>query len=397
MTAQCLINKAAFLGNFGPPAITFARSCRAMGVLPYLIASPSGKRTSPLQISCFSGFHALSQSGFGTSRGIEELLKFVSESGVEALTSLSDDHCLWLARNADRIAASCKLMLPSLKCLELVESKLRQIEVANQVGLRVLPTVLLRSLEDVNRVHSGEFPVCLRPSVGNSVSPSFKVLVVTSQSELRSFLSGIKEFGEGIVAQPFRRLPNALIHCTSNERGDLLNCKGFLVDRKFEGLALRIRPLIVPEQLVSRIAAFSKALRLSGSYHYDFLTSPSSGEWFFLEVNARFGGTTEKVVWFGVDEPANCLAAYGLGTPRPPRLYRSRNGPVVNKRATIKHIVTLIRHRPDPADYPSTSRLHGMAASIGDLFLAKDSIADMRDIRGTVAFHLAGALRRIGA
>jgi hypothetical protein len=210
---------------------------------------------------------------------------------------------------------------------------------------------------------------------------------------LADFIGGIRAFGDGIIAQPFLSLPNAILHCTSNEDGELLNYKGFLVDRKFEGLTLRIRPMPVPEDIISKIAIFSRYFQLSGPYHFEFLYSPVTGEWKYLEVNVRFGGTTEKVIWFGVNEPANCLLAYGLAGPRPPRKFSTRSFAVVNKQAVLRHLLTMIKRGPELWDFPRESRFAAAMHSFGDLLFAKDAINDYRDIKGVIASRLYSLTR----
>lgn len=387
------IKRIIFFGSFGPPALTIARSCRSMGISVYLLAPSDARRHGWFQRSCFSSFRTLDFSAIGTSDGIDAVLAYASEVGADAVTTLSDNHCLWLARSADRFKGICKLMLPSAHCLESVESKLHQIAAARDAGLSVLPTYIIRGAGDAANIESGHYPICLRPSTGNSVEPAFKVRVIQSPKELADFIGGIKTFGDGIVAQPFLQLPNAVLHCTSSEDGELLNFKAFLVDRKFEGLAMRIRPMSVPEGLIGKVAVLSKSLRLSGPYHFDFLYSPVTGEWKYLEVNVRFGGTTEKVIWFGVDEPANCLLAYGLTGQRPPRKFSTKRFAVVNKQAVLRHLLVMTKRGPEPWDYPLESRFASAMHSLGDLLFAKDSINDFRDIKGVIASRLYSIVR----
>jgi hypothetical protein len=386
------VTRIVFFGNFGPPSLTFARSCRSMGIATYLLAPHAEKAAGAMKRSCYAGFRELSPDAIGTSLGIQEVLQYISETDADAITAISDAHTIWLASYADRFTGLCKLMIPSLQCLEFVESKMRQIEVAKEVGFEVLPTYLLTCTSDMGRIEKQHFPVCLRPSILDSVSPTFKAKGIADQIELAGFLGGIRHFGEGIIAQPFLPFPNGLLHCTSGEDGQLLDCNAFLVDRKFEGLTLRVRPMSAPQELMTKVAALSLALHLAGPYHFEFLLSPE-GEWYFLDLNVRFGGTTEKVFRLGVDEPANCLAAYGMSAPRPPRKPQVSRRPVVNKRALLKHIWRLSRSAPDTLDYPPGSRLSGTLRSLRDLILARDSIADWTDIRGTMAFHLHGLIR----
>lgn len=382
------VKRVVFFGSFGPPALTFARSCRSMGISTYLLSPGSEKNPSALQQACFSGFRTIDPGSIGKDSGIEAVLAYVTEVGADALTTLSQTHRVWFATNAARFESICKLMIPSVRCLELAESKTAQAQLARETGFSTLPTYVIHGANNVADIDGSHYPLCLRPAAADAATPTFKAKVVETPQELSAFVNAMRISGDGLIAQPFRVLPNAVLHCTSNENGDLLNAKAFLVDRKFEGLSLRMRPMPLPEELASRIAAFARAMDASGPYHFDFLYSSETDEWFYLEVNVRFGGTTDKVIWFGVDEAENCFLAYGLKVPHPPRSFSTRRKSVVNKRAIVKHIVTMLRHRPDPLDYPVESRSRAIIRSVGDLFFAKDSMVDFGDIKGTMAFYL---------
>ena len=172
-----------------------------------------------------------------------------------------------------------------------------------------------------------------------------------------------------------------------------MRAAAFLVDRKFEGLALRLRPMTLTDELTETVRQFSRTVKLSGAYHFDLLYALEREQTYYLEVNARFGGTTDKVFWLGVDEPADCLRAYGLTGPRRRRSNRVWRAAVANKRATLKHLLTMLQRGPEPWDYPQESRFKAAMHSIGDLVLTKDSIYDRKDLRGSAAFHLQGFSR----
>jgi hypothetical protein len=361
-----------------------------MGVSVFLLTPGVAGRTSTVPSPPFAGAAILDQKKTGTPEGIEQILEYIRQVGAQALTTLAEFHAVWLARNSSHFTGSCKLLLPPVDCLEFLASKARQIELARDAGFTVLPTYFIRTKADASEIKPDAYPLCLRPASPDAVTPPFKVRLARSSEELLQCLEGIAIAGDGVLAQPFRVLPNMVVHCASREGGELLRAAAFLADRKFEGLALRIRPMAVSDDLVARIGKFSRLAHLSGPYHFDFLHSEETGESYYLEVNARFGGTTDKVLWLGVDEAADVFEAYGLHPPRAGLRVRSARAAVANKRATVKHLLTMLRRGPEPWDYPQESRLRASLHSAGDLLLAKDSIFDWRDLRGTLAFHLQG-------
>jgi hypothetical protein len=391
MTNTCSprpLDAVVFLGDFGPPSLAFARSCHAMGIAVYLLTPLTPGQTAKVQSSCFAGAERLESSCVGTPDGIEAILKVVKHVRAGALATVSDMNSLWLAANRSRFEDTCEVLVPTFECLQSLASKVRQIDLAREAGFSVLPTHIIRDPADVREIDPLIYPLCLRPSGLNAVSPWFKVAMANSPADLLHYVQKVWTIRDAVIAQPLRVLPNLVVQCTSRIGGDLLSADAFLVDRKFEGLALRLRPTELPRGLMPKIKAFGRRTCLSGAYHFDFLYSPEDQQCYYLEVNARFGGTTDKVFWLGVNEPANCLQSYGFTPPRPIPRFSTLYHAVTNKRATLKHLVTMLRRRPEPWDYPQESRLRSVLHSVADLVLTKDSIWDYRDLKGTLAFHL---------
>jgi hypothetical protein len=379
------VERIVFLGTFGPPSLTFARSCKAMGIAVYLLTPGASGDARALRSSSFAGAEALDSEG---PRGIDAIVAYIRRVGADALATMSEVNCLWLAHNSASFEGVCKLLVPPIECLELLDSKIRQIALAGAAGFQILPTHVIRGISDVAGIEPEHYPICLRPAVRNAVEPAFKVLKADSADDLRHYIQDRWTLRDAIIAQPFRVMPNLIVHCSSREGGELMNARAFLVDRKFEGLALRIRAVELPDGLAGPISKFSKSAGLSGAYHFDMLCDAQCKEAYFLEVNARFGGTTDKVLWLGVDEPADCLEAYGLQPSLPRSRFQTRCRAVVNKRATVKHLLTMLRRGPEPWDYPQESRISGAGHSLNDLLWAKDSVWDYRDLKGSLAFHL---------
>src|SRR5439155_23157230 len=108
---------------------------------------------------------------------------------------------------------------------------------------------------------------------------------------------------------------------------------------------------------------------------------------YFLEINTRLGGTTDKVARLGYDEPLLSLQAFGLIGPKraePASCAR----PVVNKRAILKHMIQAARGRLSALDYPPVSPVRHLWRSSLELVTARDSVLDLRDIRGSMWFYL---------
>src|SRR5205823_1167962 len=151
------------------------------------------------------------------------------------------------------------------------------------------------------------YPLALRPDVPFDNAPDFKVRLARSPAELRDFLAGLPPHEHAVVAQPFLPWPNLLVHGARAETGELLALRAYLVYRKFEGLALSLRGVETPPHVAACCRDFADAAGLVGCFHFDLLYCPADGRTYYLEVNARLGGTTDKVARLGYDEAALTL------------------------------------------------------------------------------------------
>lgn len=386
------VRKVVYFGPFGPAALAFARSCRESGIETYLLTPDIHKQNSGRdldQVPLFAGAARLDAALEETAEGIRRVVQYVRTVGAQALTAQSDSHCLWLARSARHFPESCRILLPQVSSLEMLASKERQLALARAAQLEVLPTFLVRTVADIPRIPAEMYPICLRPTSPKAVAPSFRVLKADTPSDLGRLMQSLHSLDEAILAQPFRVSPNLIVHCARHHTsGELFALHAFLVDRKFEGFALRMKPIPMPAGMREKIQEFSGLANLSGVYHFDFLYDSEKGSAYFLEVNARFGGTTDKVVRMGVDEPFHCLSAYDVFSDQKQPPNRRNCNSVVNKRAVLKHLVTMLRRNPEPWDFPLEHRAKGALRSMGDLLLTNDSVFCWRDLPGSWQFHL---------
>src|SRR4029079_6755449 len=87
-----------------------------------------------------------------------------------------------------------------------------------------------------------------------------------------------------ILAQPFMRLPNLVVHGARSISGDVIALRCYDVARMFEGLSLVIQPREFPDDLEEMCREFVSRADLQGCYHLEFLFSPTDSRAYFLEV-----------------------------------------------------------------------------------------------------------------
>ncbi len=184
-----------------------------------------------------------------------------------------------------------------------------------------------------------------------------------------------------LIAQPLLRLPNLVVHGARSEKGEFLAMEAFFVPRKFEAVTLTIMPAAFPPGVEACCREFVTRAGITGCFHFELLFSPRSRQAWFLEINVRLGGTTDKVTALGFDESLYLLRAYGLAAGAAGPSARGRRL-AANRRALVKHALWALAGRLSEIDYPAAGRGRAALHSLRDICLAKDSVFDWRDMRG---------------
>ncbi len=370
----------ALFGEFGPPILTAARSFRNAGLEIVVLGIGSGKAS--VWSNAVTLAELMRPDDVGTPAGISVVNDFIQRTKAQALLAFWEPHMIWLAANRDFLQQSCELLMSSKESLQAIQSKHDQLSIAQHSGFSVLPTWELFQKSDVCRIDPAAYPVCIRPSVPQEVRPAFKAEVLQSPSTLKSFLEGRSWGPETLLVQPFLPLPTVVIHGIRSELGELLVLESFIATMRFQAITLELRPFPMDPKIAECCRKFVNEAGLTGPFHFDLLYSVETNTFHFLEINPRLGGTTDKVVRLGFDEPLWTLAAYGFNVRA--RQYRAPEGrSVVNRRSVLKHIFWVARGRLSPLDYPLVGPLRHLLLSLLCLLWAKDSIASAKDLRGT--------------
>jgi biotin carboxylase len=377
--------RTLLVSPWAPVALAFARSLGRRGIGVHLL-QPTAQLHPGWSYSAIEGTTRLPETLVDTDAGIDWIHALVTRLGASALVAVRDRDLLWIAAHRDRFEPACRILAPTPEWLAPRLSKRWQIDLARRAGLAVLPTHEVARPEDADRVPASDFPLVLRPDAEGAADPVFKAQLVTSRDELRRLLQGCRRLDAPLLAQPFQRLPNLLVHGARTVAGEVIASRCYLVPRKLDGVTLALEPVPFPHGLEERCRHFAAQAGLAGCYHFEFLFSPADARAVFLEINVRLGGTTDKVVRTGFDEPALLLQAYGLLPAPPPRRESRRR--VVNKRVLLKHVVRALKGTLTELDYPDTSRPRHVLASCRDLLVAKDAIFEWGDVSGSLRFHL---------
>jgi predicted ATP-grasp superfamily ATP-dependent carboligase len=102
----------------------------------------------------------------------------------------SDEHCLWVAQQAEHLCRNFRFLLPDAETVERIVNKREQYSVAEAAGIHIPKTFYPESAGDVRQLlDTLSYPVILKPyqaHLGRALLSNRKVLVLHSAKELLS-------------------------------------------------------------------------------------------------------------------------------------------------------------------------------------------------------------------
>jgi hypothetical protein len=374
------------LSSFSPPALACMRSWGRVGFnVGFIWINRQGE--SKPKSRYLSGYVPFEQSLLYSEKGIEVIGNCIRELGGTGIVCIADRIGAWISENRDRLPRGVAVLVPAAKTIGDLLSKRRQIEVAREVGLNVLPTYFVDGRkEGIDLIPENEFPVCLRPDLPGTVDPGFKAEVVATRGKLMDYVAGLRRIDRPLIGQRFMNQANLVVHGARSLTGNTIGLQGFLVRRKFEGLTLTINPTKISEELKAKCIRFTEKFEVTGNYHFEFLVNEDRSEVNFLELNNRLGGTTAKVYACGYDEPLLALKAYGVGSEPHASV---KNVVASSNTALVKYLLYTIWGKLTPLDYPSERRVERIAKTIYGLMVYRDDIFDWKDLKGTISLYVA--------
>ena len=387
--------RPVILGQFGPPTLACIRSWGKQGLSVGMICIKSKGESDP-KSKYLTDFITLLPGELYTEEGIQIIREFLIKYRATGITCITESISCWVNENRQMLPNEVTLWIPSSQTIHELLSKQKQIDVACRVGFDVLPTYLIdKNSETIDHIAKDHFPLCLRPDDPATVTPVFKAHLVHSHEELIEYVKSMQKIGSPIVAQPFMHLPNLVVHGARTVNGDSIGLQGFLVERKFEGLTLTIRPTQLEKDFLDKCIDFTSHFNVTGNYHFEFLVDKKNGSTYFLELNNRLGGTTAKVYACGYDEPLLVLQSYGIlptspetGNQKPASSNQQiKNKTVSSKQFLLKYLYYTIKGRLTPLDYPSEPKWKRILKTIYGILKYKDDVFTFRDIKGSMALY----------
>lgn len=373
--------QVAMLGPLGPAQLACFESWRSLGFTTHFLHTE--KKRLPIQLrSIVEHYDHLGPIRSADPVAFGEIGRLLQAAGSSHLTCLGDQLAINLWKHHALLGAGVSLLAPPAGVIDAMESKVIQIGLATQVGFDVLPTALVSAETHVD-VIGVEFPLVLRPDRA-SLDTSFKAEFIADAMVLRQFFELRSPVAPAVVAQPFVSGPSVVLHGFRGFGDRTATMIGFIARLKNDGVTATLEPWAMSPEIELTCQEFARRAGLVGVFHFDLLLDDQSDKVWFLEVNARLGGTTGKAYAAGYDEPAALLHAFGL-VGRAPNS-RRRHVPVVNRLAALHCLGRALRGTGSTVDYPFPSRARVLASSIRALMCYRDEVVRPLHPRSTFAF-----------
>ena len=291
---------------------------------------------------------------------LDSIVEFTRTNQVDLVIPVTDWTLDPLSAARDRFAGLCRLAMPSHSAVKFVSDKFRTIELAQQIGLAVPKTRLIRSRDDLIDGKDWEFPVV--------VKDRFSVRWIEQKAVFGSVAYAYSHDDvEKKVADRLQNAGDVLIQEFVSGQGIGFSCfvagsKTFLpfqwlrvreVDPRGSASSAR-KSIPLDDAIVAQSQELISRMGFEGIAMVEYKRTPD-GRLVLMEINGRPWGSIGLPVACGIDYP-RYLIDWCLESMLPPEKIEYREN-VLCRRAVseLTHLANIRGGRPNnwPGNYPS--------------------------------------------
>lgn len=290
---------------------------------------------------------------------VDSILEFVRSNRIDLVIPVTDWTLGPLSAERERFAGLCHLAMPSHSAVEFASDKFRTIELAQEIGMEVPKTHLIRSVDDLVHVQDFGFPAVLKDlssvrwirqtAVFGSVAYAYSPEDLEKKVSDRLTKAGdvlVQEFilGQGIgfscfVAAGKTHLPFQWLRVRE-------------VDPRGSASSAR-RSIALDDALVSKSEQLITRMGFEGIAMVEYKRT-SDGRLVLMEINGRPWGSIGLPISCGIDYPRYLIDWCLEGKLPPERIDYREN--VLCRRAVseLTHLSNIRAGRPKnwPGSYP---------------------------------------------
>ncbi len=253
----------------------------------------------------------------GFVEAVLDLLR--SRSDIRYLYPIGDLEIIRIARIVDRLPETVTPVMADPGIVETCHDKLRQMQLAQDLGVPVAPFALVSGLDDLaGACERIGFPCVVKPR--NPMAQLFqrKALILASNDELQRSLPAWPEDHEALLVQREVTGPRHNLYFAAKD-GELLAVveMKILRNQKPDGTSNAVAGVSLPPtpELHDHVRKLAGALGFTGVGCAQFLVGGSDGATTFLEINPRLGANFACVLHCGFDLPRIALDLASGGRP----------------------------------------------------------------------------------
>jgi predicted ATP-grasp superfamily ATP-dependent carboligase len=225
---------------------------------------------------------------------------------------------------ADLEHLGCVYLLNN-RVFEVLFDKLKTNVLARSLGIPIPYEVVISRVEEVAEAAAiCGFPIVLKPARSlNELEggPRHVVRKASSEMELRQHVHAMLQFGP-IAAQRFFVGRGVGVELLLHDGEPLLIFQHERVHEAFGSGSSYRKGVALSSHLVEASLTILRHVAYTGVAMVEFRVNPDSGEWMFIEVNARFWGSLPLALASGADFPLALYRFLTEGKTDIPQTYR---------------------------------------------------------------------------
>jgi protein-tyrosine-phosphatase/predicted ATP-grasp superfamily ATP-dependent carboligase len=238
--------------------------------------------------------------------GVDSLAQLLAEEKFDLVIPTNEQSIRALYPFRERLSQAARICLMDQRCFDVLFDKVKCSHLADSLGLHVPRSVVVENLEELLRAADKlGYPLVLKPvSSYDPTQPTRRRSV-----EKAYHPTELEDRGRRLLAEgPIQVQENFIGHGVGVEllvdRGEiLLAFQHERVHQPLRGGASSYRKSVpLDAALLAASRAFVEAVQYSGVIMLEYLHKPT-GEWRFVEANARFWGSLPLAIAAGADFP----------------------------------------------------------------------------------------------
>lgn len=213
---------------------------------------------------------------------IEEINRIITEKKIDLIMPAHDSVVLKLSENIDKIKAI--VVTSSQLACDICRSKMKTYNYFKDI--LPIPTIY-----NINEVKSKDFPLFLKPSVGQGSKGTKKV---NNIDELNHYYTDNQ-----LLILEYLPGEEYTVDCFTNYKGELIYCQGRIRDRILNGISVNCKAVndINFSILANKI---NDNIKMNGAWFFQ-LKRRQNGELVLMEIATRVAGTMEFERGYGVN------------------------------------------------------------------------------------------------